>query len=148
MKSAIKFTGRVHAVLTDENGGIKQDIKVNNLVVTTGLGFIASRMGGTSAAVMSHIGVGTGTTAAAAGDTALETPLGARSALTSTTVTANQIVYVAGFAAGASTGAITETAVFNALTAGTMLCRAILPVINKGAGDTLSVTWTITANAA
>jgi hypothetical protein len=102
----------------------------------------------TTDAAMSHMAVGSGTTAAAAGDTALETQIGSRVSLTSTTVTSNAVAYVATFAAGTGTGAITEAGIFNADTSGTMLCRTVFSVVNKGADDTLQITWTITLNAA
>jgi hypothetical protein len=94
---------------------------------------------------MSHMGIGTGTTAAAVGDTALETQAG-RVSLTSTTVTSNSVAYVATFPAGTGTGAITEAGIFNASSGGTMLCRTVFSVINKGAADTLGITWTVTVN--
>ena len=93
---------------------------------------------------MTHMAVGTGSTAAAAGNTALETQLGSRVALTSTTVTSNSTAYVATFGAGVGTGALTEAGIFNASTSGTMLCRTLFAVINKGAADTMTITWTIT----
>ena len=48
--------------------------------------------------------------------------------------------------AGDATGAVTEAGIFNAATSGTMLCRTTFDVINKGASDTMSVTWTITVS--
>jgi hypothetical protein len=42
---------------------------------------------------------------------------------------------------------VTEAGIFNALTGGDMLCRTVFPVVNKGADDTMSVTWTVTLNA-
>jgi hypothetical protein len=141
-------TGRLDAVLRGPDGRIKQQVEVPNLVVSTGLAFIASRMKDTTDAAMSHMAVGSGTTAAAAGNTALVTQIGARASLTSTTVTANAVAYAAAFAAGVGTGAITEAGIFNASTSGTMLCRTVFDVVNKGANDTLQITWTITLNAA
>ena len=140
----LKATGSVNVVIHDENGKQKENFTIPNLVVTSGLGFIASRMKDTTETAMSHMGVGTGSTAAALANTALGTALGARVALTSTTVTANAIAYVATFGAGVSTGALTEAGIFNALTSGTMLCRTVFAVINKGALDTMTITWTIT----
>lgn len=144
----MKALGRLSIVLRDENGNIKDTREVDNLVVNTGLAYIASRMKDTTATAMSHMGVGTGTTAAAAGDTTLGTEIGTRDALDSTTVTSNQIAYVATFAAGNGTGAITEAGIFNASTSGTMLCRTVFAVVNKAAADTLQITWTITISAA
>lgn len=144
---AIKMTGTLKLVLTDENGNIKQEEEVKNLVVTVGKNFIASRMKDTTDTAMSHMEVGTGSTAAAVGNTALETPVASsRVSLTSTTVTTNSVAYVATFPAGTGTGALTEAGIFNASSSGTMLCRTVFSVINKGAADTLGITWTVTVN--
>jgi hypothetical protein len=148
VNDSIKAKGTLQLTLIDENGKIKQQDE-HNLVVSAGLAYIASRMKDATATAMSHMGVGTGTTPAAAGDTALGTALGARVALDSTTITTTSVTddsvqYVATFGAGVSTGAITEAGIFNALTGGTMLCRTVFSVINKGALDTLVITWKVT----
>jgi hypothetical protein len=147
---AIKMTGNLKLVLTDEHGNVKQEEEVKNLVVTVGKNFIASSMAKTTTntpAAMTHMEVGTGTTAAAVGDTALETAVASsRVTLTSTTVTTNNVAYVATFPAGTGTGALTEAGIFNASSSGTMLCRTVFSVINKGAADTLGITWTVTVN--
>ena len=144
---AIKMTGNLKLILTDENGNIKQEEEIKNLVVTAGKGFIASRMKDATATAMSHMEVGTGTTAAAVGDTTLQTVVASsRTSLTSTTVTTNSVAYVCSFGAGVGTGALTEAGLFNAASAGTMLCRTVFSVINKGAADTLGITWTVTVN--
>ncbi len=140
----LKVKGTVNVVIHDESGKQKENFTIPNLVVDTGLAYIASRMKDATATAMTHMGVGTGSTAAAAGNTALGTPAGARIALTSTTVTGAGIAYVASFGAGVSTGALTEAGIFNALTSGTLLCRTVFAVINKGASDTMTITWTIT----
>ena len=141
-------TGELKIVVTAPDGTVKHEQEVKNLVVTAGLGFIASRMAGTSAAVMSHMAIGTGSTAAAAGNTTLGTE-SARVALASTTPTGAAVAYVATFPAGtpASLTAITEAGLFNASSAGTMLCRTVFSVVNKDAGDTMSITWTVTMAA-
>ena len=144
--SEAKASGKLNVVLRDSEGNVKHSFEVPNLVVTTGLAFIASRMKDTTDTAMSHMAIGTGTTAAAAGDTALDTEA-ARVALTSTTVTANAIAYVASFGAGTGTGAITEAGILNASSAGTLLCRTVFDVVNKGANDTLQITWTVTLSA-
>lgn len=143
----IKATGLVSFVLTDENGNVKLQ-QEKNLVVDSGLAYIASRMVGTAKNVMSHMAVGTGTTAAADAQTALVTE-SARVALTSTTivtttVASDSVQYVATFNPGTATAAITEAGIFNAASAGDMLCRTKFDVINKGALDTLTITWKVT----
>jgi hypothetical protein len=147
IKDGLKLRGDLGLVLRDKDGNIKEQREEKNLVVSAGLNFICDRMEGTSEAVMSHMAVGSGSTAAAAGDTDLESILGSREALDSTTVSTNTITYVSSFEAGEGTGAITEAGIFNASTAGTMLCRTVFSVINKAADDTLQITWTITLSA-
>ena len=143
----LKLSGQIAIVLRDKDGNVKEERTEKNLVVTTGLGYIASRMKDASATAMTHMALGSGTTAAAAGQTDLVTLLGAREALDSTTVTANAVAYVSSFEAGDATGAVTEAGIFNASTSGTMLCRVVFSVVNKAADDTMTVTWTITLAA-
>jgi hypothetical protein len=112
------------------------------------LAYIASRIKDSTATAMSHMGVGSGSVAAAAADTGLGTQLGRvaldSTTLVTTTATNDAVQYVATFAAGTGTGAITEAGIFNAASAGTMLCRTVFAVINKGALDTLVITWKVT----
>ena len=141
----LKVTGRVSISLYDKDGNLKDGREIKNLVVNNGKGFIASRMISGGASVMSHMALGSGTTAPAAGDTALESLLGVREILDSSTSPASGVVlYTSSFEAGDATGAVTEAGIFNAATDGTMLCRTTFDTINKSATDTLSVTWTIT----
>ena len=145
IQDSIKMTGELRITVTNPEGTITQETVVPNLVVTSGKDFIAERMKDATTTAMSHMAIGTGSTAAAAGDTALGTEAG-RVSLTSTTVTANAVAYVATFGAGTGTGAITEAGLFNASSSGDMLCRTVFSVINKGAADTLGITWTVTVN--
>ena len=140
----LKLKGELRVVLNKEDG-TSQQFDHLNLVVDTGLNFIVSRMEGTSDAVMSHMAIGSGTTSAAAGDTALGTELG-RVSLTSTTVSTNTVTYVATFGAGTGTGAVTEAGILNASSSGAMLCRTVFPVVNKQSGDSMTITWTVTVS--
>ncbi len=147
LNEKLKVTGDVSFVLRDKTGKIIETKEINNLVVTTGLNYIASRMKDATATAMTHMAVGTGSTAAALGNTTLGTEVAAsRTALTSTTVSTNTIQYACTFGAGVGTGALTEAGVFNASSAGTMLCRTVFSAINKAAGDSLTITWTITVS--
>jgi hypothetical protein len=138
--SQMEMKGRLTISINNE---VVRDI--DNLVVTTGKGYVASRMKDATATAMSHMAVGTGSTAAAAADTTLGGE-SARVALTSTTVSGAVITYVATFAAGTGTAALTEAAVLNASSSGTMLCRTVFAVVNKGANDAMSVSWAVTAS--
>ena len=143
----LKLRGDLAIVLKDKNGNVKETRNVNNLVVSAGLTFICSRMAGVASGVMSHMALGSSTTAAAAGQTDLIAVLGSREALDSSTASSNTVVYVSSFEAGEGTGAVTEAGIFNASSAGTMLARTVFAVVNKQADDTMSVTWTITLTA-
>ena len=136
----LQLKGHLQIHLNDE---LVQDI--DNLVVTTGKNLVASRLVGTTPAVMSHMAIGSGTTAAAAGNTALGSELG-RVSLTSGTASSAVVTYVATFAAGTGTGAVTEAGLLNASSGGTLLCRTVFSVVNKGANDSMTVTWTVTVS--
>jgi len=146
----LKLSGQLSIVLKDKAGNIKDQREVKNLVVNAGLAYIASRMKDTTKGAMSHMALGSGTTAAAASQTDLVGLLGSREALDSTTISGTndeKVVYVSSFEAGDATGAVTEAGIFNAATGGDMLCRTVFSVVNKAADDTMSVTWTITLSA-
>jgi hypothetical protein len=147
----LKLSGALSIVLTDKNGNVKDSREVKNLVVNSGLAYIISRMVGTSKSVMSHMALGAGTTAAAAGQTDLMSILGAREALDSSTIAGTnneKVVYISTFEPGDATGAVTEAGIFNAISGGDMLCRTVFPVVNKAVDDQMAVTWTITLAAA
>lgn len=147
IKASAKISGRVHVCLRDARGRIKAEEVVSNLLVTTGKNHIADQLSDQGQAAMSHMAIGTGTTAAAADDTALESELD-RNALASTTQgsggDANQVSYSCEWPAGDGTGAITEAGIFNDAAAGNMLCRAVFAVKNKESGDSLTLTWVLT----
>ena len=148
LDDSLKTKGLVQVQLLDAAGNVKETREIPNLVVNSGLAYIASRIKDSTATAMSHMGVGSGSVAAAAADTSLGTQLGRvaldSTSLVTTSATNDAVQYVATFAAGTGTGAITEAGIFNAASAGTMLCRTVFAVINKGALDTLVITWKVT----
>ena len=140
----ISATGTLKIETYDENGKLKDTKLLENLIVSTGKNYIASRMIGVTMPVMSHMGLGFGTTAPATSDTALEAQLSSLVALDSSTALNNTVTYVCTFGPGVCTGAYTEAAIFNASTSGTMLNRTTFDVINKSAADTSIITWNVT----
>lgn len=157
-KNLVQIGGSLSIIVTDTTTNtLKQELYVPNLVVTTGKEFIASRMVATSYSPMSHMAIGTGSTTEVVGDTALETELTAgggytgysRAALSIATASSNVVTYSANFPANnpsaPSGGApLREAGIFNASTAGTMLCRTTFPLVTKLPADALTITWTIT----
>ena len=136
----IKLTG---ALTISLNGEVVRDI--NNLVVTVGKALVASRLSSNSASVIGYMAVGTGTTAAAAGDTTLVTELDRNAlAVSGGSVSGAAITYTATWNAADGTGALTEAGLFNASSGGTLFARTVFAVVNKGADDTVTISWTVT----
>jgi len=106
----------------------------------------------TQKAEMSHMAIGTdtnpiGTHPVVAGNTTLVTELDRNTLTTDGGIaTSTAIKYECTWAATDGTGAITEAGIFNASTAGDMFARTKFAVVNKGADDTMSITWTITVS--
>ncbi len=96
-----------------------------------------------------NIGWGTGTNAAAVGDTALQTEAapttsGGRTVGTEsrTTVTqTNDNYQVVGTVTAGSNLAITEGGLFDAVSSGNMLMRSVFSAVNVVSGDSIAFTW-------
>ena len=128
--------------LFDQYGNLKDFRQVHNTVTTAGKNGVADQILLAPTLVkMGWMAIGTGSPAA--------TLLGAevaRVAFTSKTRSGAIVTVVGDYAAGTGTGAITEAGTFDVVTANTvnMWMSASFAVINKGALDTLSITWTLT----
>lgn len=146
-QDVLHITGHVLVELFDQQGDLIAEREVSNLVVTRGKQHIADQLSSApNDAAMGWMAVGTGSTAPAAGDTLLGTEID-RNALTSRTDSGAVVTYVGDWAAGdATNAAIAEAGIFGVVTANTvpMLARATFTAINKGASDTLKITWTVT----
>ena len=140
---SVSLKGNLEVILLDQNGIQKDYRKIENVVVAVGKQIIAARLVGNTIAIPSHMAVGTDTTAAATGQTALGGELG-RVVLDSTTRVSNVLTYVATFPAGTGTGALAEAAILNAASTGNMLCRTTFSVVNKAVGDSIVITWNVT----
>lgn len=124
---------------------------IGNLVTTAGKALVAGLINGSgSPAAATYIAVGTGTTSAAAGNTALETETStsglARAAGTvslTTTTTTNDTAQILKSFSVTGTVAVTESGVLNASSSGTLLCRQVFSAINVANGDTLQITWKV-----
>ena len=135
--------GQVHLVLRGADGRVKE-ARTANTVTTAGKAGVADQLlASPTLSKPTHMAIGTGSPGA--------TLLGAeidRNALTSKTRSGAVVTCVADWAAGDGTGAISEAGIFDIATANTvnMYCSASFGVINKAAGDTLQITWTITVS--
>jgi len=126
------------------------------VLTNTGMAGAASRLNGAGAeAAFDYIAVGTGTTAADASDTTLETeivdsglaraqdasPTRETTAQTNDTAVCDYAFSVTG------TKAVTETGLLNAGAAGVLLCHDVFSAINVINGDTLTMTIKVQVSA-
>lgn len=130
----------VEITLRGPDGKIKEQVKLHNTVTTAGKNGTADQvLASPSLGKPTHMAIGTGSPAANALGTELD-----RNALTSKTRSSAVVTMVGDWAAGDGTGAITEAGTFDAGATGNMWTSASFSVINKGASDTLSISWTLT----
>lgn len=159
--SPLWINGKMAAVLSPFMGTWVFEKDGSNLITNTGKAAAASRINGSGGeAAFTSIGQGTGTTAAAVGDTALETEKKADGTAASgvhalatasvtasrvTTTVTNDTAQLVGTISETATMAITESGVFNADTNGVMIARQVFSAINVVSGDSLQFTWKIKA---
>lgn len=127
-----------------------------NKIVNTGLALAAGLLNGSgSPTTPVYIAVGTGTNAVSATDTALQTESSTSGltratstvSLQTTTVTNDTAQWLKSFSV-TGTVSVTESGVFNASSAGTMLCRQTFSAIGVVNGDTLQITWKVAETSA
>ena len=142
MDSIFKIKGQLDIKLFDESGKLKDHREKHNTVTTAGLyGLLDQALASPTLEKVGWMAIGEGTPAATLLGDEID-----RNALTSKTRTDAVITMVGDWAAGDATGAITEAGLFDVVTADTvnMWCSSTFDVINKGASDTLQITWTLT----
>lgn len=144
-KEALKLKGSFTATLKKANGDVEV-LHKDNLILNAGFDFIADAIGKASSrpSVMGYIAVGTGTTAAAATQTALVRELDRNAATYAHTSGTKVFTISATFGAGEAVGAITEAGVCNASSGGTFIDRVTFAVINKGTDDELTTNFKFT----
>lgn len=154
----MNFKDCMFAVVRDKYGNVKQSHEGLDLVTTAGKAAVAALiLTDVAEDAFDYIAIGSGNTAAAAGDTALDAEADRAAAVgtritTSVTNDTAQLVYTfsSGSPAGlngTSTGsqAIEESGVLNASSSGDLLCRQVFSPLNIDwdEGDTLQITWKI-----
>lgn len=132
-------------------GRMTNKVIVTNLITNAGFAGAAARLGSDATEVkFDYIAVGTGTTAAAAGDTTLETEITdsglARAAGTVSRVTTtqtNDTHQVAKTFTVTGTKAVTEMGLLNASSGGVLLGRNVFSAVNVVNGDSLVATYKV-----
>jgi len=95
----------------------------------------------TGSDAFNFVAIGSGSIAAAVGDTALGSEAARAQGDYSYTDDAKAFEVTETFAAGTGTGSIFEAGLFNSGVDGQLFARQIFGVIQKGASDSLQITW-------
>jgi hypothetical protein len=151
-RGRVRWYSRPASDLPPEQGVWTPEGEVSNLVVTAGKVHLA-RMHMDDPAFktgLKFIEVGEGTTAAALGDTALETPTSRRPVIDAPIRTANVVAYRAFYPASLVSVDIEESGIFGHSTAtatigtGEMFARALVTFANAADPKDLTLEWEIT----
>lgn len=150
LKDKYPIKGKLHLLLTGVDGKVKDVREYENTITVLQDATVADRMAGGTDALIDYTGIGTTSGGKTTASVQLEAQV-ARVQNDSNTQGAgaddNDVVHVSTFGAGVGTGAIVEAGLFTGAADTTLMAYQEFSVINKGAGDTLTVTWTVTYGA-
>lgn len=148
---AMLLKGRIELQLQDIEGNpAGPKVIQNNTVVTAGRRWVLENIysgGPASAQVISHLAVGTSTTAPATSDTGLgsESTRKAIGTFTTSNLTSNPPSFRAevSFATNEANTTLGEVGLFNSSAGGTMLARATFATVDKTTTNTLGMTYVV-----
>ena len=144
MKDSIQITGRPTITLYDQYGNVKQHLEEDNLIVDAGKNFIIKKAFDrfdNPAPEIDTIAAGDGNTAAASSDISLENQIG-ETAISSYSVSDNQITLFATLGENVATGTISELAVLSS--DDVLISRIVVSTpFEKAASDFLNISWSI-----
>lgn len=165
MKSVTGLKGIVRYKLFDKDGNLKQTGKGCNIVTTQGDNYFVDQLSDSGGGAVDLIALGTGTDAVAKGDTWVSGPFSANGSAVGTaggvsaatnSGTPGNLQYIGTFSAGYATQDGITRAILTNLdpsadgngtpNGSTTFCVAhgtVSPTVNKGASDTLVITWDI-----
>ena len=148
----MKDTGKIKGLIKLElirDGEVVESREIKNTITNASLAEMSGLVGNTgSKTAFTYLAAGTGTTAAGATDTSLETEI-TDTGLERASATVSQVTTTATndtlqlLKAWTATGAkaITECGAFNASSAGTMLGRQVFSAVNTAADDVFQLTY-------
>lgn len=145
MNDNFGLKGNVELILRDKDGNVIDHRDVENAITNVGYDAICAQIGNQSQPNdFYYTGIGTSSAVFSGADTTLGTELTRVENVYAHSIGTKNFTSTATYAATVGTGAITESGLLNANSAGTLLNRVVFAVINKGADDSLEIVWTIT----
>lgn len=154
LNDSIVLKGSLEIILRSiYDGSVVERRQVNNTVATAGRAWVLKHIAGTAifngneTRPLSHLAVGTSTTAPATSDTTLGSEVTRRAidAFTTTNLTSNPPSYQieCSFATNEANTTLGEVGLLNSSASGTLLAHATFGTINKTTSNTLSISYTI-----
>ena len=136
--------GEIEMVLQRQDGSGLYVLQPN-LITNAGFDLLCDVLGNTTQPNdLSHIGIGTSSTAASVTQTSLVSQNARVEATYSHTTGTKVMTLVGTVAAGTGTGTIRESGCFNASSGGTLFNRSVFGAITKNTADSLQVTFRFT----
>lgn len=151
LKDKVNITGQVTLEFTNVVTGKKRTYRYKNMFVTYGKNGIAQRLAGQSVGEITYCALGTGTTAPALSDTAMETEL-TRKLISVRSYLNNTATFQTYFTTSEGNGTLREAGLFGngvgrtaTSTSGTgqLFCRVAINR-TKTSSDTLTLSWVLT----
>lgn len=119
----------------------------HNMIVNSGFTYFSNRLMSNDNLLISHIALGTGTSAPSAYDTELEQEtvrIGLFSSQIATTnIASDSVEFISNFDINTGSFEVSEAGLFNASSTGEMIARIQFPTISKSLYDTMSINWKI-----
>lgn len=148
----LKLRGSLRMALLDLEGRVLETREVHNLVVNAGRAWVLKQLNSVNIntnLTISHLAVGSSTTAPATSQTALggEVTRAAITSFVTSELTANppNISAVVQFATNEANTTLGEVALLNSNAIGTMFARATYTSFVKATSNTLSITYTVSS---
>jgi hypothetical protein len=150
-KAILGIHGQMQVRLYDPSGDL-QLVQCCNTIVYTGYDIARKSIGLATgrASPANYIGIGSGASGVVMTDTGLGNELSRKLATFSATESfsgwQDKWELTVNFSGGEGTGTITESGVFNAVSGGSMFCRAVFAGVQKSAADSLEFKWIFTVS--
>jgi hypothetical protein len=148
----IRLRGSLRIALLDPNNEVVRLIDIPNTVVNNGRAFVLKQLNSVNHDTtlnISHLAIGSSTTAPATSQTALGGEVTRKSitSIATAELTANPPNYsmVVSFATNEGNTTLAEVALLNSVTAGTMFSRATFASFVKATSNALSITYTVSS---
>ena len=121
LKSTIKLTGKLVIKKLNESNEVVYQTEVDNLVVTSGKEFVASRIANNDYSVMGYMAIGDDASNPALSQTSLVNELARVAVSGAPEINGSTVTFSATFGAGTGTGSIVEAGIFNTSSSSTII---------------------------